>query len=164
MKFITELNLSFSQLLNLKKEIQKIEVEKVYIYNFDFPKDKEPLEIIQIYNEFIKDFKNIKNIESHLNSSNRINNLFNNIFKMFEEDLKKYSPQYIKSVIPSESSYSSEFLLYLMNKRKESNLQDRLALHQKIKKDFNEYYRNFFNEDNYRLIEYVLLLLEGSNQ
>ena len=158
MKFITELNLSFSQLLNLKKEIQKIEVEKVYIYNFDFPKDKEPLEIIQIYNEFIKDFKNIKNIESHLNSSNRINNLFNNIFKMFEEDLKKYSPQYIKSVIPSESSYSSEFLLYLMNKRKESNLQDRLALHQKIKKDFNEYYRNFFNEDNYRLIEYVLLL------
>jgi hypothetical protein len=158
MKLIKQLNLSFSQLLNLKKEIQKIEIENVYFYNFDFTENKEPLEAIQIYNELIKDFKNIKNLESYLKSLNFVNRLFEKVFKMFADNFEKYSPEYIKKVISSDSSYSSDFLVYLMNKHKQSNLQDRLALHQKIKKDFNEYYNNFFDEDNYLLIEYVLLL------
>lgn len=159
MKYIEHLQISFSKMIEIKDDLKKISIDRIYIPDVSssiiINEKKDLAEIIKIYYEFTDEFTNIKNLKDFLNQF--FYRIFNDIFEIFINNPNKYSPQYIKNLIKSDSEQSSQFLISLLQKHKKDTLEERKELHQTIKENFNEFYRNLFKDDNY-LIEYALLL------
>jgi hypothetical protein len=153
MKYIKKLQLNFNSFQSMQNELKKIEIDYISLSDIKFNKNKKPDEIIKEYNNYITEFPNIKNIESQL--SRNLSYIFDDIIKKIIDNLEEYSLEYIKNTIISESEYSVSFLIQLAKKHRDESLEKRLEVHQKIKKDFQEYYKNLFDKNKNYLFNYI---------
>lgn len=158
MNYIKDLIIDFEKLIEMKNEIKFIQIDRVNIstnIKVDI-KNRDPKEIIDEYNSYLVDFKNIKNIEGQLSYS--YSSIFYNIIKKMSENFNEYPPSYVKQIIKSESKYSIQYLLSLAKTYQDSSQNKRLEIHQIIKKDLKEFYDRLFNQSTSDLVEYVSFL------
>ena len=153
MKYIKKLDLNFDSFQSMQNELKKIEIDYISLSDVKFDKNKKPDEIIKEYNSYITELSNIKNIDDQLSS--KLSYIFDDIIQKIINNLEEYSPQYIKNIIIPESKYSTSFLIQLAKKHKDESFEKRLEIHQKIKKDFQEYYEILFNKNNGYLFNYI---------
>jgi len=156
MKYIKKLHLNFNSFQSMQDELKKIEIDYISLSDVKFNKNKKPDEIIEEYNNYITELPNIKNIDDQL--SRNLNYIFDDIIKRIIDNLEEYSLQYIKKIIIPESKYSVSFLIQLAKKHKDESLEKRLEIHQKIKKDFKEYYETLFDKNKSYLFDYIHII------
>ena len=155
MKYIKHLKISFPKMIEIKEDLKKISVDQIYVSDISIISKKDPIETINIYYEFLNDFSNIKNLKDFLDQY--FYKIFYDLFEIFIDNPDKYLPQDIKNIIQFDSEQSSQFLVFSLEKHKKDTVEKRKEVHQKIKENFNEFYRNLLKDNNY-LIKYALLL------